>query len=46
MNAIVQGNHFKATHEAVKNCIINLLRYSGIVSEVEPYRVFADHSRP
>ena len=39
LNATVQGNHFKATHDDVKNCINNLLRYSGIVSEVEPYGV-------
>ena len=42
LNATVQGNHFKATHDAVKNSINSLLKYAGIVSEVEPYGVFAD----
>ena len=40
LNAAVQGNHFKATHDIVKNSINNLLHYT--VLEVEPYGVFAD----
>ena len=39
LNATCQDNHF--THDQVKNSIKGLLSYDGIVSEVEPYGVFA-----
>ena len=42
LNATTQGNHFKENHDAVKNSINSPLRYSGILSEVEPYGVFSD----
>ena len=41
-NATVQGNDFKENHDAVKNSINALFRYAGILSEIEPYGVFAD----
>ena len=42
LNATLQGNHFGVAHDDIKNCLNGLLNYSGIVSEVEPYGVFAD----
>lgn len=42
LNATLQGDHFRSTHDYIKNVLNSLMNYSGIVSEVEPYGVFAD----
>ena len=42
LNATLPGPHMKAGHDMMKNTMNSLLRYSGILSEVEPYGVFGD----
>ena len=42
LNATLPGGHFTKGHNIMKNTINTLFRYCGILSEVEPYGVFAD----
>ena len=42
LNATLPGNHFTRGHDTLKNALNSLLKYCGILSEVEPYGVFAD----
>jgi len=42
LNATIPGNHFIRGHNTMKNTINSLFKYCGILSEVEPYEVFAD----
>ena len=42
LNATIQDNHLKNTHDTIKNTINSLFKYSCVVSEMEPYGVFAD----
>ena len=42
LNTTVPGGHFTRGHDDLKNTMNSLFKYSGILSEVEPYGVFAD----
>ena len=42
MNATLPGNHMTRGHDIMKNTLNSLFKYSGILSEVEPYGVFSD----
>ena len=42
LNATLPGNHFIRGHNTMKNTLNSLFRYCGLLSEVEPYGVFAD----
>ena len=42
MNATLPGGHFTRGHDTMKNKINSLFKYSGLLSEVEPYGVFSD----
>ena len=42
LNATLPGNHFIRGHNIMKNTLNNLFKYCGLMSEVEPYGVFAD----
>ena len=42
LNATIPGNHFIRGHNTMKNTLNSLFKYCGILSEVEPYGVFAD----
>ena len=42
LNATIPGNHFIRGHNTMKNTLNSLFKYCGILSEVEPYGLFAD----
>ena len=42
LNATLPGNHFIWGHNMMKNTLNSLFKYCGLMSEVEPYGVFAD----
>ena len=42
LNATLPGPHMKTGHDQLKSTLNSLYKYSGLLSEVEPYGVFGD----